>query len=766
MTEPGSLIPLTHAEKRVYFTQKMYPESSMWNLSNSFRIADADPELLARAVEFVFKNTPGLQVRFTEQDGMAQKYLSPESEPEIEHLDFRESGEDAYIAWAEQQAKLQVPMLDSPPYQVAVADAGNKIAFVFAKFHHIALDGGACNLVHRRVLDAYQALAAGEQPELSRDPDVALAFESEQEYLGSEQFEGDREYWNSVFQNLPEPLHISHRGPTDCLYLDSVKHQLSTRTRKALLEFCSTHKVSPFRVVLAALAIVLSRTLRREDLVLGTATGNRHPGELQNAAGMFVSTLALRMQVQPDSGFQDMVDLARDTMRSAVEHERYPYDLLTDDLRRRTGETRDLIGCSLVEVVQAPLPENAKYMIHNQGESLNSLAFFFSYPHRGMPANTPLEFMVTYNRDLYPKWQIEQILGHLENAIYRGIQDPKTPVFKMDFLDKQEHRRILEDFNQSTADWDPETTLQECVRAASKDFPGHRAVVYRGSSLTYAELESRANALARKLREYGAKPEAVVGVLADRSLEIIVCQLAILKSGAAFMPIDAEYPQSRIKFMLGDINAPIIVTQTRFIQELDFGGATVFNMDDSGVFSGDPSPVDNVNSPGDLCTVIYTSGSTGNPKGVLLEHRSICNILQATRRDQDITPRDRISKHASFSFDAGIQEVFLALISGAELHVIPEEIRLSLSHLNEYYESNKITWAFLTTQLGEQFMEFMDNFSLRYLQVGGEKLRTFRPRNYRLKNGYGPSECSALRRQFRDAQYRDGDQLSSRRCKG
>jgi non-ribosomal peptide synthetase component F len=186
----------------------------------------------------------------------------------------------------------------------------------------------------------------------------------------------------------------------------------------------------------------------------------------------------------------------------------------------------------------------------------------------------------------------------------------------------------------------------------------------------------------------------------------------------------------------------------RFIAEKDFGDALVVNLEDPAIYDSDDSPVANRNVPSDLCVAIYTSGSTGKPKGVLQEHRAICNTINASIRDHDITPDDKISKHASFSFDASLLEVFMALMSGAELHIIPEEIRLSLSHLNDYYEQHGVTWSFLTTQLGEQFMDFMDNKSLRTLAIGGEKMRIFTERDYRILNLYGPTECAIYATQY------------------
>ncbi|MFP4049146.1 MAG: condensation domain-containing protein, partial [Desulfovermiculus sp.] len=285
MSAKDTVFPLTHAEKRIYFTQKMYPRSSMWNVPSSLRLTMADTDTLARAVRFVFTNTPGLQVRFTEQDGEACKYLDPDFEPAIERLDFRSQGEEAYLAWVGEQSHIPQPMLDAPPFRVAVADAGNGIAFFYSNFHHIAVDGGSNTLVHRLVHDAYTVLQAGKQPEVPSYPDIKMALEAEKEYVDSPEFAQDKEYWNTVFETMPEPLDLAGRPASGSFKLETLTQKLRPATQKSLLEFCAREKVSPFRVVLAALGIVLSRTLRREDLVLGTATANRHPRELHDAVG-------------------------------------------------------------------------------------------------------------------------------------------------------------------------------------------------------------------------------------------------------------------------------------------------------------------------------------------------------------------------------------------------------------------------------------------------------------------------------------------------
>ena len=737
-----SLVPLTHAEKRIYLTQKLYPKSCMWNIPFSLRLARADLERLQKAVHAAVRSLPGLHVIFCEGETGPVKYIDDTLEPPVSLLDFSQEGEQAYLRWAEEQSIQPTPMQDELPYRLAVADVGEGMAYVYMKIHHIAIDGGGMDLLCGRILQVYEDLGQGRTTDFPPPPDLETAFRAEQEYLQSEAFKEDNAYWNTVLETIPDPMDIAGRVGTKSLELDMHDHSFSSETTRNLLAFCSENRVSPFRVVLAAMSVVLSRTLRREDLIFGTATANRYPAELANTAGMFVNTCALRMEADPAVSFKDLVRHAGQTVRDCRSHGRYPYDILAADIRTRTGETPDLISCTLVEFISTPLPEYAEIIFHNFGESLAPLAGFLTFPRPGDPEDSRVHLKFDFHKHTFEPWRIRALARHMEEAVANGVRSPETPISELSFLPASQLETILSDFNETEANWEVETTLPQCISRTIKRFPGRKAVVYRGQSLTYGELDARSNALARTLTDLGAQPGSVVGLLADRSLEIIIAQLAILKTGAAFMPIDSEYPEDRVRFMLDDIAAPILVTQKRFLETRDSGKAAIVDLDSPASFSTDTSPVHPPCTPKDLCCVIYTSGSTGTPKGVLLEHRSICNIINATIHTQNITPEDRIAKYMNFSFDPSLMEVFSGLMSGAGLYIVPEEIRLSLSHLNDFFTDNKITWACMTTQLGEQFMDFVDTTSLKTLIVGGEKLRTFIPRSYRLINQYGPTECS------------------------
>ncbi|WP_320007192.1 non-ribosomal peptide synthetase [Maridesulfovibrio sp.] len=741
MSEPVT-VPLTHAEKRIYFTQKLYPESSMWNAPVSLRLAQGDKNILKKAALLAIDNIPGLHVVFSEKDGQPVKFIDNSLGPSIELLDFREGGEKSYLEWAEQQAKVKTTMLDCLPYSVSVADIGSGIVYIYFKGHHIAIDGGGIDYFFRSILLAYEALKDGGEVRFDPVPGLDAAYKDEQDYLESQQCVEDSSYWNSKFTTYPDPMDITGKVSSASRELEFYNYLFSRKTSRELLAFCSENRVSPFRVVLAAISAVLSRTMRREDIVFGTGIANRCPEGLADSVGMYVNTCALRMQVEPGISFGELIKSASSTVRECISHGRYPYDKLAADIRERSGDVPDLMACTLVEFVGKKMPDYAESILHNYGESLVALTAFITFPRLDDLKKNKISMRLAYQKAVFEQWQVKSLAAYVEKAVLNGIRNPETPVSRLDFMPATEIDKVLNDFNDIRGDWEVETTLNECVDKTVRRFPGRRAVVHRGRSLTYAELDAHANSLARNLQEQGAGPGTVVGLLADRSIELIVAQLAILKTGAAFMPIDTSYPEERIRFMLDDISAPLVVTQSRFVDQINIEKVNVVDMDHPEAYSPDCSALETFCSPGDLCCVVYTSGSTGTPKGVLLEHRGICNIVNGVMHTQGVNEDDRIAKHASFSFDASLLEIFLGFFCGGEVHIIPDEIRLSLSSLNEYYRANGITWTFLTTQLGEQFMNFVEDSSLRVLNVGGEKLRTFNPGNSSVRNGYGPTECS------------------------
>ncbi|MBX4267637.1 amino acid adenylation domain-containing protein, partial [Clostridium estertheticum] len=270
--------------------------------------------------------------------------------------------------------------------------------------------------------------------------------------------------------------------------------------------------------------------------------------------------------------------------------------------------------------------------------------------------------------------------------------------------------------------------------------------------LTYRELNEKSNSLARVLRENGVEPDTIVGIMVEGSLEMIIGIMGILKAGGAYLPIDSEYPQKRIEYMLEDSNTKILLTQNHIIDKVKFKGIIV-DLEDEEVYERSKDNLEKINTSSDLAYVIYTSGSTGKPKGVMIEHKALINLCLWHNQYYEIKEEDRATKCAGFSFDASVWEIFPYIITGASIYIINKLMMLDIDELNKYYESCGITIGFLPTQICEQFM-YLENKSFRKLLTGADRLKTYKKQTYELVNNYGPTENAVVTTSFKvDKEY-------------
>lgn len=743
MDTRATLFPLSHAEKRIYLTERLHPGSTMWNLPYLVRFhGKMDENLMTEAIRRVVRANQGLRLRFVEVDGEIRQYVSDDGEIAVERLSFDAGGETELQAWVDQAIRTPFTFFDRPLYRFALIRLAPGRHALYYCLHHIVADGGSCALVVEQVTAVYRALREGRPEPVEPRPDYLDVLDPEGEYLASPQCAEDGAYWHGLFPDLPDPIDLTGRPETDKLEIRRVRHEFSAGLTERIHAFCADRQTSPFRVVLAGLAAVLGRETQHDDLAVGTATLNRCPEAMEKAVGMFVSSVPIRLRPAPDACIDELLGQVREAFHGIRQHDRYPYDRFIAEVRDRLGESPNLMDVTLVQYMRADLGGDSQIEFLCPSDSLNTLTIYLDYGVRGA-RNQPIQVMADFRTDRLTPERTLALLEHVETLLADAMDHPEEKLHRLRMLTELERRRILEDFNGARQAFPEHSTVHELVELQVLRTPNRTALVYRSQHLTYAELNREANQLARRLQAGGARRGGFVGILAERSIEIIVAQLATLKSGAAILPIDAKYPTDRIRFMLEDSQAPVLLTQQAFLDKLEVPpGTVVLNLDDPGLFQGDDTDLPASAAPDDLFALIYTSGSTGNPKGVMLEHRSMVNFITWFARFARITESDQISKHTSFSFDVSNAEIYPALIRGASLHIIPDDIRLSLTHLNEYFEKNRIAVAFFTTQLGEQFMDLIDNRSLRLLHVAGEKLRIYRKRNYQLLNGYGPTECS------------------------
>ena len=299
-----------------------------------------------------------------------------------------------------------------------------------------------------------------------------------------------------------------------------------------------------------------------------------------------------------------------------------------------------------------------------------------------------------YLKDVFCEKEIEFIYDHLIRLLWHALDNPDREVFRIHMVSERERHKILHEFNDTKRDYPKDKTISQLFQDQAGMAPDKPAVIFEEETMTYAELNRKSNQLARLLREKGVRQDGIVGLMLERSFDMIIGILAILKAGGAYLPIDSEYPVERVNFMLKDSKAEILLTQEKLADKPSFDGSIVKIEDVESHRYEDTNP-ENINKPDDLAYVIYTSGSTGTPKGVMIEHKGIVNLHQVFRNRLGIGPEDKVVQFSSISFDASVWEIFMALLLGATLAIPTKNVIENFESFENYLNKNQVTVATL-----------------------------------------------------------------------
>lgn len=747
MTKENEFFSLTHPEKRLWYEEKFHPGTTLWNLPLTVKFREIlDFELLEKAINSVIERNDELRSRFVEEDNKPMKFISDFEEIELEVLDF--SGMDGISelnVWIRQNSETPFEILDSDLFYFAGIRFNESETGFYFKVHHTICDGWSLGLVINQIVDTYRKMKDGEEISDEKMPSYSKFREIEEKYLESERFAVDSMYWKKMFEILPEPQDLKPHGLSQSLASERITLEIPQDIADEIYRFCEENQTSVYRLFLSTLCAYIFRVASREDIVIGTSIHNRMQEDLNDITGMFVSQIPFRIGVDREMDFGILMEKIRKQLKSIMGQQRYPYNYIIRDLRMEHGEIGKLFDVSIVQYLMNMYPEDVEVEFYSNGNTASSLTMFVAYDYKkdGVPQ---IKVYMDYQTELYSENEVKVVMNHLLNILREATKDPSLKLSRFQIISEEEKKILIQDFNDTFSPFPRDKTIHQLFEERVKLNPDSPAVVFRDIQYSYDGLNRKANQLARFLRNKEVKPEQLVGILVDKSPEMIIGLLGILKAGAAYLPIDPSYPADRIKYMLEDSGASIVLSREHLYDRLEFEG-TVIDLDDNSLYRGDDSNPVIINKPTDMAYIIYTSGSTGKPKGVLIEHRSLVNLSTWHMRYFGLTTEDAVSKFAGFSFDASVIEIFPCVISGAALHILPDEIRLSPREVNDYFEANNVTVSYLPTQFGEQFMDLVDNTSLRWLYFGGDRLRIFRPHNYRIANAYGPSEytvCTSI----------------------
>jgi nonribosomal peptide synthetase DhbF len=774
MARPERL-PLSFAQQRLWFQAQLHGPSPAHNVAFAWRLSGRlDVGALRAALRDVAGRHESLRTVFPVADGQPHQHVvdAAVATPQVTVASARPSDLPDLLAGA---TRHTFDLATDLPVRAWLFTLGEEEHVLVLVTHHIASDGWSMDVLMRDVARAYDARRAGRPPRWPALPVQYADYTLWQRQLLGGDYDPDSaasrqaSYWASALAGLPDQLELpydrarpadpTYRGAAVSLHLDAGLH-------RRLLGLARDHQVTLFMVVQAALAALLTRSGAGTDIPIGAPVAGRTDEAVGDLVGFFVNTLVLRVDVADDPSFAQLLDRVRDTDLAAYAHSDLPFERVVELLNpARSAARHPLFQVMLVSDDDAGVGDWQLPGLTADAMPLPREAATFdltlSYRQHYHPDGTPagVRGAVGYARDLFDHRTIQALAARLTRLLRQAASHPHHPVTALEILTLRERDQILARWNDASRDV-PQATLPELFQRQAARTSDATAVVHGQTAISYAELNTRANQLARHLVSLGAAPERLVAVAMDRSPELVVTVLAVLKSGAAYLPVDPGYPAGRIGFMLAEA-APVTVLTTRLARQRLPAGARYVLLDDPAVATelgrlpgGDLTAADvaGLVHSGNSAYVIYTSGSTGRPKGVIVSHAGIVNYLARQHAEFGLTAADRFLHKASISFDASAWELFVPLTTGATVVVARPDGQRDPAYLAQLIRDQRVTVAAFVPSMLRVFLAepgAAECVSLRQVRSGGEELSaTIRDQLFdvlpsaRLHNGYGPTEMT------------------------
>ncbi|MGV9358466.1 amino acid adenylation domain-containing protein [Streptomyces misionensis] len=705
-TDGEQLLPLTGAQAGVWFAQAVEPDSPIFRAAEYLEIhGPVDPELFERALRRMTAEADALHITFVDTEDGPRQRIGAEPDWRLRIVDV--SGESdprrAAEEWMRRDLRRRIDLTGTELFTYALFRVAQDRWFWYHAYHHILLDGVGAALLVRRVADLYSALVAGTEPEPGPFASVRTLLAEDAAYRASEEFTADRAFWQGRFADQPEPIALSARPLVPSADFVRRSAHLPADVQDALVRAAERAGAARSRIVIAATVAYLHRMTGCTDVVLGLPVTARPGPHSRRAPGMAANVVPLRVAVDDATTVAELLERTRVALRGVSAHQRYR----GEDLRRDLGlpnDHRRFFG-PLINVV--PFDYDLRFAgsradAHNMSLRLiEDLAI--SVYDRGNGTPVRVDF------DIHPElYGTAELAAHQDRYVAfigrlaEALAEPGTPLGRLGLLGADELADVLAPPAPAAAG--PAPTLAGLFERQVRRTPDAPAVRYEDTVLDYAELNRRANRLARLLIARGVGPEDRVALLLPRSAEFVVALLAVVKAGAAYVPVDPDYPAARIAHILGDARPVCVLTDATTADAAREADSTTLALDDPAVLAelaaaADTDPADEDRTAaltaGHPAYVIYTSGSTGRPKGVLVTHTGIPALAQAFIERLGVRPGSRVLQFASMGFDAMVPELCMGLLAGATFVLAPRERLLPGDPLAAFTREAGITHAIL-----------------------------------------------------------------------
>ncbi len=674
------LLPVSFSQQRLWFIDQLEGSSAQYHIPEALRLrGDLDINALKSAVNEIVERHESLRTCFTQIDGEPAQIICPRFVLDVPLIDLstldphkqqEELNKCLHNEWEEPFDLTHGPLL-----RVKLIRLSAQEHIFLRTFHHIVADGWSEEIFNREFAEIYAAFREGCRPAL---PPLPLQYADyvlwQRSAAAAPQRSAALDYWTKQLLDVPDQLELPRDRPRparqsfcgELLHVTLPEGQLS-----ALEDLARSNDCTLYMALVAGFSVLLQRYSGQNDILIGTPVANRHDPRLEKLIGYFSSAIVMRMRLNPEESFSDLLKQARTTALDAYRHQDVPFE----QLAREASSQHDLNYPPVFQVMFAL--QNAPASMHVlpglQVESVldDQPRVRLDLELYAWQRESRLELYWIYNRDLFDRWRIEQMACDFGRLLESVIAGPNVTLRNLQMISNADRRRMLSEWNQTAFDYPRNSCVHHLFEEQAAKTPLAVAAELAEQRLTYGELDQHANQLAHHLLKLGVGPDVRVAICMERSPELLIALLGVLKAGGAYVPLDPAYPQERLAYMLEDSGASILLTQSKLLSNLPIGHAAVLTLDadwDRIAQESHHRPQAEAD-PENLAYIIYTSGSTGQPKGVAVEHRQVCNQLFWAGKALSLSAADCVLQKASFSFDASILEIFLPLAYGSRIAI-------------------------------------------------------------------------------------------------
>ena len=737
---------LTTPQQNIWNLQKYYSDSAISNICGAiFYDTRLRTDILSQAINKEIELQTGLRLQFCEVDGKPAQYVADYTYQDIPVRIF--STKEDYVAFANDFARQPVKLTGGRMYEFCIVEVEDRSGFI-VKASHLISDAWSFSLFAHEITNFYNTLATGKQI-----PENGFSYidyiETEKQYLESEKYANDREFWAEKYSAMPEKSIIKYSvSPISKLISDRFSCQLSEADTKAIDDCCSESGISQAVLFESAIMAYLARINEENTSVtIGIPVLNRSTKKEKSTVGMYISTMPLTVPVDRQMTAAELCKEITFAHREIFRHQKYPYQNILQMIREKYNFSGSLFDV-MVSYQNAKTEASGKTEWYSNGYSETPLELHID----NRDSTSHYTVTIDYQTELFSSSaEIELLVNRIVGIIRQIISAPDTTVEQLDILTESEKQKVIYDFNDTAADYPRDKCVHELFSEQAAKTPDKVALIFEDKQFTYKQLDEMSNSLAHYLREKGVKPNDIVPIISQRSYLAVVAMFAVLKAGGAYMPVDPTYPKDRIDYMINDAGSSIALT-CGYNEPLAVETIVLDGFD----FSINCTPIKNVNTPDDLCYLIFTSGSTGKPKGAMLKHSSLVNFLMKNKanffQSDVINNCNHVLAIGAFIFDISLVELFLPLSNGLSI-IVANEIEandpelLSKIIINHNIRFICATPTRLSYYLNSRSFESAICNMKTILTAGEsftpdllEKIR--KSTNAIIYNGYGPTETT------------------------